>query len=319
MICRLCCYILSTMLLLTNYNPIQQGNEMALRHFKPNQYTKDIWNAMVVLFNDNEIGAAAFMGNLYQESNCIPTTNKQSSNYTSRIDNGDISRSTFIQQSQGAYGLVQWYSTARKANLYDGVWDGGEPPSPSNSIGSLNRAFHMIEYEMTDLGYERYQRVYTVLCSTTDINQGTKKAFDDYFIPNDDSLPQRQLFAREIYDLYANGQTGGYEIIVTSTGNGVAFSQPAVVYNNGDDFTIYAQPYDEDEIEDITGETEDGHPIAMSIGQSVTYHYNTDWGNYITVEVTFSGTTPPPEPPKKILEHKLPIWMYPVIRRRFEL
>ena len=151
MICRLCCYILSTMLLLTNYTPIQQGNEMALRHFKPNQYTKDIWNAMVVLFNDNEIGAAAFMGNLYQESNCIPTTNKQSSNYTSRIDNGDISRSTFIQQSQGAYGLVQWYSTARKANLYDGVWDGGEPPSPSNSIGSLNRAFHMIEYEMTDL------------------------------------------------------------------------------------------------------------------------------------------------------------------------
>lgn len=78
-------------------------------------------------FSDN--AAAAIMGNMEAESNCIAyrlqgdfaAGFQKSVSYTAQVDSGSISRYAFTRQGPngGGYGLCQWTYYSRKEGLYD--------------------------------------------------------------------------------------------------------------------------------------------------------------------------------------------------------
>lgn len=78
-------------------------------------------------FSDN--AAAAIMGNMESESNCIAyrlqgdfaAGFQKSIAYTAQVDNGSISRHAFTREGPGGggYGLCQWTYYSRKEGLYD--------------------------------------------------------------------------------------------------------------------------------------------------------------------------------------------------------
>lgn len=125
---------------------------------------------------------------------------------------------------------------------------------------------------------------------------------------------QYRYYCAHWYEQYFGGALTGYPIYVTSEGNGTAYASPDRV-EVGDYFFIYAYPNGTDEIVSITGEAEDGSPIAMAQYSGERYTYNAIYGNYIRVHVVFTGSTPP-IPPRTYLEKKrMPIWMYPKFRK----
>ena len=77
----------------------------------------------------SDIAAAALMGNMEAESNCVSNRLqgdftsgfKRSIDYTAQVDAGKISRHEFIHDGPGGggYGLCQWTLFSRKAGLYD--------------------------------------------------------------------------------------------------------------------------------------------------------------------------------------------------------
>lgn len=90
-------------------------------------------------------------------------------------------------------------------------------------------------------------------------------------------------------------------IIVNYSGNGFAY----VDDNNPEPnqlVTLYANPSAGETLEDITAVDSGGHYIALSVATEQSFRYNSAWG-LMTIDVTFSGTTPP-TPPANV-----PIWL----------
>ena len=80
---------------------------------------------------------------------------------------------------------------------------------------------------------------------------------------------------------------------------------------------MYAIPASGETLDDITATDSHGYYIAMQVSQQYTYTYNeVSWGNYIDINVEFSGETPVPPTPTFNAddERKMPIWMYPILR-----
>lgn len=81
-------------------------------------------------------------------------------------------------------------------------------------------------------------------------------------------------------------------IDVIASGNGTAYVDNPVA-GPGDSFTLYAYPDPGSELEDITAIDANGYYIAMQQTEEWTYTYQSGYGAYITIFVTFTGGTPP--------------------------
>ena len=295
----------------------ESDNDMPYQNFEENAYTKTIWDYLLGIIG-NEKGVAGMMGNLYHESHCYPNMlygdsappTVNSIDYTTRVDSHEMTRATFI--SSKAYGLAQWLSKGRKANLYDAPWGGGQP-SAGNSIGSLTRGLNMIEYELT----HDYTSTMTALQSANDIDAATAYVFNFYEGAGDSTLGQRQYYANQIYTKYHQGSTGDCYVALTVIGNGVATVVPQYV-TAGNDITLTCTPASGEQLLDIEArEVATGYAIAV---QLTTGSQRIPINNDAYIIVTFSGESPippvPPTPtqPTKTPRKSMPIWMYPVLK-----
>jgi hypothetical protein len=129
-----------------------------------------------------------------------------------------------------------------------------------------------------------------------------------------------RYYCSDFYERYFSSVVTSKTIYVTYEGNGNAYATPSHV-EVGDTFTLYANANDDDEIDTITGTTENGQSIAMSQLPVATYTYDASYGNYISIHVKFTGETPyiPPTPPilsPSTFPHHMPIWMYPIFNKK---
>ena len=134
----------------------------------------------------NEYGVAGLMGNLQAESNLRPNNLQNSyesslgytdTSYTSAVDNGFYSKSSFVYDEAG-YGLAQWTYWSRKKALYEMYKSGGY-----SSIGSIKLACDYLWYELQN----SYKGVLSVLKSATSIRQASDKVLHDFENPADQS------------------------------------------------------------------------------------------------------------------------------------
>ena len=134
----------------------------------------------------NEYGVAGLMGNLQAESNLRPNNLQNSyesslgytdTSYTSAVDNGTYSKSSFVYDEAG-YGLAQWTYWSRKKALYEMYKSGGY-----SSIGSIKLACDYLWYELQN----SYKGVLSILKSATSIRQASDKVLHDFENPADQS------------------------------------------------------------------------------------------------------------------------------------
>jgi hypothetical protein len=167
------------------------------------EYGQQIWDELMVHIN-NEYGVAGLMGNLLAESGLIPfrlqgdftsgyTTSLQ---YTADVDTGDISETSFVNDSQG-YGLAQWTFYTRKQALYN------MKTTMNVSIGNLNLALSYLMYEMNNT----YPTVLNVLINAISIREASDTVLHDFENPADQSEAveiYRASLGQQIYDTYHN-------------------------------------------------------------------------------------------------------------------
>lgn len=170
-------------------------------------YDKRYWDNLMALIG-NEYGVAALMGNLEDESNCIPYRlqadylvdgqYKGSIAYTNAVDNGTYSKDSFIHDSKG-YGVAQWTFYTRKEMLYS------LHQSTGLSIGSFELSMEMMRQEL--LG--SYLHVYNVLKNATDIRFASDYVLHNYEQPGDQSVEveeERAGFAQEFYNRFSGSK-----------------------------------------------------------------------------------------------------------------
>lgn len=127
-------------------------------------------------------------------------------------------------------------------------------------------------------------------------------------------------YCANFYKDYFSGVVTNKTVYVSYEGNGNAYAIPTHL-EVGDTFTLYAEANGDDEIDSITGTTENGQSIAMSQLPVATYTYDASYGNFISIHVKFTGETPyiPPTPPilsPSTFPHHMPIWMYPIFNKK---
>ena len=155
----------------------------------------------------SNVAAAALMGNMEAESNCVPfrlqgdfTTDYQRSvEYTQRMDAGTISRNDFIYYSPGGggYGLMQWTYWSRKAGLYDLAQEQGV---------SVGDTFIQVEWLVRELWQPEFKPVLEVLQNSVSIRECCAYLVRRYLKPADQSdavCAYRAKLAREIYNEFA--------------------------------------------------------------------------------------------------------------------
>ena len=136
----------------------------------------------------SDIAAAALMGNMEAESNCISYrlqgdfTNgcKRSVDYTAQVDAGNISRHEFIYDGPGGggYGLCQWTYHPRKAGLYDLAQE------QNVSIGD---EFIQVEWLTRELWQDEYRPVREVLEKSPSIRECSDVIVKQFLRPADQS------------------------------------------------------------------------------------------------------------------------------------
>ena len=168
----------------------------------------------------NEYGVAGLMGNLQAESNLRPNNLQNSyesslgytdTSYTSAVDNGSYSKSSFVYDEAG-YGLAQWTYWSRKKALYEMYKSGGY-----SSIGSIELACDYLWYELQN----SYKGVLSVLKSAASIRQASDKVLHDFENPADQSESveeYRATLGRTIYGDLAGSGGGGES---GGTGSGI--------------------------------------------------------------------------------------------------
>ncbi|MBQ3372288.1 MAG: hypothetical protein IJG40_04035 [Oscillospiraceae bacterium] len=148
---------------------------------------QSIWNFLKHKgFSD--IAAAALMGNMEAESNCVSNrlqgdfTNgfKRSIEYTAQVDAGNISRHEFIYDGPGGggYGLCQWTYHPRKAGLYDLAQE------QNVSIGD---EFIQVEWLTRELWQDEYKAVREILEKSPSIRECSDVIVKQFLRPADQS------------------------------------------------------------------------------------------------------------------------------------
>ena len=136
----------------------------------------------------SDIAAAALMGNMEAESNCVfcrvqgDFTNgfKRSVDYTAQVDAGNISRHEFIYDGPGGggYGLCQWTYHPRKAGLYDLAQE------QNVSIGD---EFIQVEWLTRELWQDEYKAVREILEKSPSIRECSDVIVKQFLRPADQS------------------------------------------------------------------------------------------------------------------------------------
>lgn len=166
-------------------------------------YIKATWDALSELI-PNEIGRAGLLGNWYAESKVIPYIKQgntrppwsPSTTYTNNVDNGTISKSTFVNDSVG-YGFAQWTYWSRKELMYNIA------NNLHMSIGAFDVGIAMVTTEMTQ-GLQEYKDTLTILRNATDIRTASDRVLHNYEKPADKSENAeiiRADYGNQIYDL----------------------------------------------------------------------------------------------------------------------
>ena len=136
----------------------------------------------------SDIAAAAIMGNMEAESNCISCrlqgdfTNgfKRSVDYTAQVDVGNISRHEFVYDGPGGggYGLCQWTYHPRKAGLYDLAEEQGV---------SIGDEFIQVEWMTRELWQDEYRTVREILEKSPSIRECSDVIVKQFLRPADQS------------------------------------------------------------------------------------------------------------------------------------
>ena len=154
--------------------------------------------------------AAALMGNMEAESNCVPNRLQgdftsgfeRSVEYTKKVDNGDISRHDFIHNGPGGggYGLMQWTYPTRKAGLYD---------LAREQCVSIGDAFIQVEWLLRELWQPEFKPVMETLQNSVSIRDCSDVLIRKFLRPADQSeavCAYRARLAREFYQEFADGE-----------------------------------------------------------------------------------------------------------------
>lgn len=168
-----------------------------------------IWNQLKARgFSD--VAAAAIMGNLEAESNCISNRvqgdftkgYQRSAQYTAQVDAGNLDRHEFIYDGPGGggYGLCQWTYQPRKAGLYDLAKKTG------TSIGDEAM---QIEWLCQELQQPEYKTVLATLMASPSIRECSDVIVKIFERPADQSeavLKQRAEFGRAMYQEFSKSE-----------------------------------------------------------------------------------------------------------------
>ncbi len=170
---------------------------------------KTIWEFLKSKGFSN-VAAAALMGNMEAESNCVPNRLQgdftsgfeRSVEYTKKVDNGEISRHDFIHNGPGGdgYGLMQWTYPTRKAGLYD---------LAKEQCLSVGDAFIQVEWLVRELGQPEFKPVLEILQNSVSIRDCSDVLVKKYLRPADQSeavCAYRAKLAREFYQEFADGE-----------------------------------------------------------------------------------------------------------------
>ena len=155
----------------------------------------------------NEIAIGALMGNMEAESGCIPNRvegdflegYKKSAEYTDAVNNGSISRETFMNDGKG-YGLCQWTYPTRKAKLYDMAKETGF------GIGSYILQLYFLEQELTC----DFPLVGSALKNATNLYDAVAIVLRKFEMPYDQSdavCTQRTLLAQNCLNSVSKNST----------------------------------------------------------------------------------------------------------------
>ncbi len=168
----------------------------------------------------NEYGVAGLMGNLDAESGLhpdrvqgdIPYSNF-SKEYTAKVDSGEISESSFVNNGPNGngYGLAQWTYYTRKQGLYNMYKSGGY-----SSIGSLDLALDYLWYELQN----RFPGVLSVLQNASSIREASDKVLHDFEAPADQSTAveeTRESFGVFYFNLFS-GTDVDYDDLIDNDG-----------------------------------------------------------------------------------------------------
>lgn len=148
-------------------------------------YEKDYWDALMALFN-NEYGVAGLMGNLKAESGLLPYRKQgdytspydASISYTEKVDAGQISENSFVNDSIG-YGVAQWTWYTRKQKLFD------LHESMHVSIGDFDLSIEMLKHELLQDG--GYADVGNYLKNVKNVRDASNYVLHNYEAPKDQS------------------------------------------------------------------------------------------------------------------------------------
>lgn len=165
---------------------------------------KLIWQYLILKIK-NPYGVAGLMGNLFYESS-LSSINLQGSyedylgysdlSYTQAVDNGSYSASRFSSDEAG-YGLAQWTSSGRKANLYNYC------KSRDASIGNVTTQLEFLYNELAGA----YSSVLSVLKNATSVKEASNEILFYYEIPADQSSSvqnKRASKGSEYYEKYSS-------------------------------------------------------------------------------------------------------------------
>ena len=158
----------------------------------------------------SDIAAAALMGNMEAESNCVSYRLqgdftkgfKRSIDYTAQVDAGKISRHEFMYDGAGGggYGLCQWTYPPRKAGLYDLAEEQGV---------SIGDEFIQVEWLTRELWQDEYGVVREVLEKSPSIRECSDVIVKQFLRPADQSeavCKYRADLGRAFYQQYSGAE-----------------------------------------------------------------------------------------------------------------
>lgn len=309
------------------------GEESEYMAFTPNQYTQTIWNYLTQTGGLTEEGAAGLMGNMWAESNCTPYACQPSRPkntceiYIENVDNNRITRTQFADggcsssgtytSTRGGFGLCQWTIHERKLPFHKYIFP-NYPTMGGNTIGDIYKQLEYIMLELTgndyNIGVLNYSSVGNVLMSSHDIDACSDICLEVYENPTDQSQAvheTRRQYAQQVYAVYGSGQpVTTLHIYLNVEGNGSA-SVSDTTPQAGDTITLTCIPAQNESLTDIIATTVSGQSVA--IDPSLLVQSFPMPNESIIIYVIFTGIAPTPT---KYKRHKMPIWMYPCIKKR---
>ena len=159
----------------------------------------------------SDVAAAAIMGNMEAESNCVSSRLQsdftdgytRSAEYTAQVDRGIISRDDFIYHGPGGggYGLLQWTFWSRKAGLFDLAEEHG--------VSIADEALQ-VDWLLRELWQEEFKKVINVLNTSDSIRECSDVLVKSFLRPANQSesvLAYRAGLGRELYEEYADLET----------------------------------------------------------------------------------------------------------------